>query len=158
MVRSSFDMVLVWIDGIQLFVKDWLTDAKFNEGFYRFSNSKDQLAYANRESSLFAKSILGNSVGVVALCEVINLPKEIDVSVDVNIRNSKTGKNEKKVLNRFLKSHSWCFTLTTEQACIVRFVLVNLANCIDVLVNMPTNLPSLADLLEVQAKETYVNT
>ncbi|KAK8884615.1 Poly [ADP-ribose] polymerase 6 [Tritrichomonas musculus] len=126
--------------------------AAYGEGIYFARDSSISQGYSNVSENPFKGSKLGRSFFCIALCEVINLPRQKDISEVVLVRDPETGNRVKKTIKGKFNEHDYCFTLTMEEACIVRFVIVNLQNHVNVYTNPPQNLPSLIDVLDVQAK------
>jgi hypothetical protein len=65
---------------------------------------------------------LGKDLTCIALCEVAKIPPG-DQRIEVPVR----GRND-VIVSGFLKDHEWAHTLTLEAACVVRFLLVQVAN------------------------------
>ena len=101
--------------------------AALGPGIYFAKQSQTSFFYAPSAQNLYSKSLFGENIKILALCEVANVPE--------------------------LKNHGWAFTLTREEACIVRFLFVNGNYDIDILKEPPKNIPKLNDILNAKAEE-----
>lgn len=119
--------------------------AAHGPGIYFAPDSSTSLGYSQTFKNLYPNSKLGENLQVIALCEVINLPlgETMNITVDVH--------GNKKKLTGFLKDHGWCLTLTMDEACIVRFLFVNLDRGVNVVQNPPTKIPNLIQVLKMRA-------
>ena len=97
----------------------------YGSGIYFAHESSVSQGYAPPCLNAYAKSKLGTSLQILALCEIAQVPE--------------------------LLHHGWAHTLTNEEACIVRFLLVNGSYNTDVKKSPPKNIPKLKDVLNMQA-------
>ena len=101
-----------------------LNGKSLGSGIYFAPASSTSFGYCTPLNNRYRNSVLGSSVPLIALCEV-----------------AKVGS---------LKDHGWAFTLTQEQACIVRFLMIgNFA--VDTKSSPPSNIPTLQDILDSHA-------
>jgi hypothetical protein len=89
---------------------------------------------------------------LIALCEVAT------IGTDCKIRlpwRSANGEATFREVSGFLKDHSWAHTLTVEEACVVRFLMIcgGAQFDVDVSVNPPRNLPTQRSILELKLKQ-----
>jgi poly [ADP-ribose] polymerase 6/8 len=101
--------------------------ASFGPGIYFGKASSLSWGYSRAEPNKYQKSALGGNLQIISLCEVA------------------------KVTNQGLKDFSSLMTLTMEQACIVRFLMVQGSFNHDVTSQPPRKVPTLNDVLEYQA-------
>ena len=110
--------------------------AALGPGIYLAKLSETSWQYSQVVKNNYPKSHLGKTLHIIGLCEVAEM---------------KDGT---------LKDHGWAHTLTREEACVVRFLFVNKGASsndesrfsrapfrVDVLLNPPTKVPTLRDLL-----------
>lgn len=100
--------------------------AAYGSGIYFAHDSSTSCGYANEDANLYNQSALGKTLKIVALCEIAKVPE--------------------------LQCHGWAHTLKTEEACIVRFILVNGSYQVDVNRNPITQRPKLKDVLNYKAE------
>ncbi|KAK8871528.1 Poly [ADP-ribose] polymerase 6 [Tritrichomonas musculus] len=117
----------------------------YGEGIYLASHSDISMSYVNKTNA-WSRSSLGQ-ISIIALCEVIKFPFNQDQKIEVNVKNKYTGQMEKKVLTGRLNSFTDIFTLTMEEAIIVRFLFVNFNGRLDILNNQPTGIPTFDDFI-----------
>lgn len=127
--------------------------AAYGPGIYLAKNSNISLSYAVGGNNPCNQSKLGRNFNVIALCEVIKLPDKKEMNEEVYVRDTKTGKRVKKTIHGKLSDFGEILTLTMEEACIVRFVIVNLQQRYDIYSNPPSKLPTLVDVLEAHAQK-----
>lgn len=129
----------------------------YGPGIYLAQSSRIELHYAHG-ANLLSNSSLGQ-ISIVALCEVVNLPYNKEQEIEVDAKNKNTGKMEKKVLTGHLNRFQidGIFTLTMEEALIVRFLFVNFNGHLDFLNNPPTNIPTFDDFFNYQMNELINN-
>ncbi|KAK8866279.1 Poly [ADP-ribose] polymerase 6 [Tritrichomonas musculus] len=98
----------------------------YGSGIYFAHESSVSQGYAPTGSNKYSKSRLGKNLQILALCEIAKVDE--------------------------LSHHGWAHTLTREEACIVRFLLVNGSYNTDVEKNPPKNVPKLKDVLNMKAE------
>jgi hypothetical protein len=102
---------------------------------------------------LYARSVLGSDLHIIALCEVANIP-DADATVAVP-RRTRSGNHVNQVeTTGHLRDHGWAHTLTMEAACVVRFMMVGGQFNVDVIAHPPSRVPTLRDVLEFQANRS----
>lgn len=99
----------------------------YGPGIYFAHEARVSQGYAQSCQNTYGKSKLGKSLQILALCEIAKVPE--------------------------LLHHGWAHTLTTEEACIVRFLLVNGDYDTDVMKSPPQNIPKLKDVLNMEAEK-----
>lgn len=104
------------------------------------ANSAISLGYARPAVNSYKHSKFGRNINIIALMEVIKLPGMQDVVENVSVLLQISG-----VLN----DSPSVKTLTMEEACIVRCIIVNLNKSVDINSN-PPDLPSLIEILNAQ--------
>jgi hypothetical protein len=92
--------------------------AAHGEGIYLAAEAGTSWGYSHPAPNKYRNSALGGSLHIISLCEVAKVP---DKGVKIDIQPA--GK-PKMTCAGFLKEHGWCHTLTMEQACVVRFLMV----------------------------------
>lgn len=115
------------------------------------ANSATSLGYARNAINSYRHSKFGKNIHIIALMEVINLPSLQNVVENVSVRDPITGKRYTKQIGGVLTDNYSVKTLTMEEACIVRCIIVNLEKQVDINSN-PPDLPSLIDILNAQAQ------
>lgn len=96
-------------------------------GIYLTSDSHVALGMNNEIENLYTNSSLGNHLQFSILCEVINLPLDKDINVDVYVECNKDRTPEKKNLNgKLAQVGNNGFNLTIHEAIIPKYVFVNL--------------------------------
>lgn len=119
---------------------------------YMASNSQTSLRYTRGGGQNFTKdSRLGKYVSIISILEVIKLPPNQNVTEVVDVRDPRNGERVKKKIFGVLSDDGQVVTLTMEEACVVRFIIVNLAKCFDIR-NNPPPLPSINDVLKASIK------
>ena len=98
--------------------------AALGEGIYFAPDSNTSFGYVREVPNKYKASALGSTIRPIALCEV-----------------AKTSG---------LKSHGWAYTLTDEQSCIVRMLIIGNSFSADV-TNNKLKIPSLRDIMEYRA-------
>lgn len=121
--------------------------AACGEGIYFAPDSGTSIGYSCVADNPYTRSYFRN-LHIVALCEVAKLPFGSDQTVQVEVMNPSTGKTTTKTVRGFLKNHGWAYTLTMEEACIVRFLFVQLSGNINVMRSPPQGLPTIHDILK----------
>ena len=93
-----------------------LHGAAYGPGIGLTPDSSFAHEYARETENKYPNSQLGNKISIIALCEVANFPdrEEIFIKVDDN-----------KILTGKISSHQLMYTLTLEEACIIRYLIVN---------------------------------
>jgi poly [ADP-ribose] polymerase 6/8 len=122
--------------------------AALGSGIYFARNSSTSWGYSHQSPNLYAKSELGNSLHIIALCEVANIPPGEQPSTK---RKRSHCRGPDVELTGGLNDHGWAHTLTMETACIVRFMMVGGNFTCDVVSSPPQNAPTLRDVLEFHA-------
>lgn len=125
--------------------------AAYGPGIYLGKSSQISLGYSVGGPNPFKASTLGRNFSVIALCEVIKLPNKKEVTEKVYYRDPINGNRCQKNIKGALNDFDSIFTLTMEEACIVRFVVVNLQKCVDVC-SSPPKLPTLVEVLEAHSE------
>lgn len=116
------------------------------------SNSQTSLGYTRGGRQNCTKgSKLGNWVSIISILEVIKLPSGQNVTEIVDVRDPQNGGRVKKKISGVLNDGGQVVTLTMEEACIVRFIIVNLENYFDIR-NNPPRLPSINEVLKASFK------
>ena len=128
--------------------------AALGSGIYFAPESGTSIGYSRSLPNSYRNSYLCDNLQVIALCEVVNLPINKEVSVTVEIDSNDVTKKKTKTLKGSLNDHSWALTLTLEEACIVRFVFVNLKAQVNVSSNPPRNIPTMNQVLKLRANLT----
>lgn len=124
--------------------------AAHGEGIYFAPESMTSLSYSRTFQNMYPGSQLGENLNIIALCEVIKLPLNKDVVFNATI-DADGSKSRFKTVRGVLKNHQWCYTLTMNEACIVRFLFVNLNQHANVINNPPQNIPNLNQVLKLRA-------
>jgi poly [ADP-ribose] polymerase 6/8 len=120
--------------------------AAFGPGIYFARNSSTSWGYSCAAQNNYRMSALGAQLQIISLCEVAKIsPKETSISIP-----RKSGANI--ACTGFLKDHGWAHTLTMEQACVVRFLMVGGSFHVDVLNKPPKEIPTLKHVLERSAR------
>jgi poly [ADP-ribose] polymerase 6/8 len=115
-------------------------------GIYFAPNSQMSWGYSHVAANRYAKSQLGANLQVISLCEVAKIGNS------ANFRLPRKGAEKSDlVFNGFLKNHKDMYTLSIEEACVVRFIFVQGSFGHDVVQNPPKRVPTLHDFLEFQA-------
>ena len=122
--------------------------AAYGPGIYLAHDSSVSMGYSGQFQNPWNASKLGRNFSVIALCEVINLPDGKTVTEKVYCRDPRNGNRVQKNISGVLTRHNNIFTLTLEEACIVRFIIVNLQKQHNIYTNPPSKLPTLIDVLE----------
>ncbi|KAH0788104.1 UBA/TS-N domain containing protein [Histomonas meleagridis] len=99
--------------------------AALGDGIYFARNSSTSQGYAQYSANNYKNSKFGNTLKILALCQVAKVKE--------------------------LKDHGWAHTLTDEKACVVRFLLVNGQFDVDIIKNPPKNVPKISDILSYNA-------
>lgn len=119
---------------------------------YMASNSNISLGYTRGgRSNCYKGSKLGSVVSIISILEVIKLPPGQIVTEVVDVRDPRSGTRVKKKISGILQDGDSVVTLTMEEACIVRFIIVNLTSYFDIR-NNPPHLPSFNDVLNASLK------
>lgn len=102
--------------------------AVYGEGIYFAPESNTSVGYSRNGENGYKNSMFERHLSIIALCEIAKVPD--------------------------LKDNGWCQTLRVEEACIVRFLMVNFngGSSYNVIDNQPTNIPTLRDILEYHAE------
>lgn len=103
-----------------------LNGSTYGPGISLSPKTDQSIAYGREMSNKYPKSELGSKISIVCLCEVANLPNREEVSVKVDDNKTLTGE---------LRFHEYSYTLTLEEACIIRYLFVNLDSKVDTLNN-----------------------
>lgn len=126
-------------------------------GIYLASDSSTSNGFSHLDSNKWPFSMMEKNFKVIALCEVIKLPLNTYQKIDVKVKNAATGQLETKTLEGFLRDNGGCYTLTLEEACIVRFVFTNFTNYIDVIQNNPSRqVPSFDKIAQKQIAQEQI--
>ncbi|EAY07014.1 UBA/TS-N domain containing protein [Trichomonas vaginalis G3] len=108
-----------------------LNGAAHGNGIYFARDSSTSIGYSSH-CDVSANTYINSRfkiMTIVALCEIAKVPA--------------------------LKDHGWCHTLMQEEACIVRFLMLNLSRSIDIINQQPQNIPTLRDVLEYHANHAF---
>ena len=127
------------------------TGAIYGPGIYFGRNSQTSQGYSRSFKNNYEKSKLGSDISIIALCEVVQLPVNTNISETVIVRDPNTGNIREKTLTGALNKYDWGFTLTLEEACIVRYIIVNLDTNLDFLKSPPPKLPTLDDIIKYKS-------
>jgi poly [ADP-ribose] polymerase 6/8 len=124
--------------------------AALGPGIYLARDAATSCGYSGAGANKYAKSIYGASLRVLSLCEIAK------VSATEQTITLARGSGGQVVCNGFLKDHGWAHTLTMEDACVVRFLMVGQENfTADVVASPPNPVPTLKDVLDSQAKSVH---
>lgn len=118
-------------------------------GIYFSRTSQVSWGYSRVVPNGYRASTLGRSLQVIALCEVAKIPST-PVKEVFEFRRGSKGLSKVKVEGA-LVDHTKAFTLTMEEACIVRFLMVGGGFSVDTIANPPQHIPTLRDVLEFHA-------
>lgn len=110
--------------------------ATFGVGIYLYPQTSEAVKHIGPNENKYPNSQLGKQISILALCEVPDLPWGVDVTIQVE--------GQPKPINGILREFNSAFTLTLEQACMVRILLVN---C-DADVNVKTGIQKVPTLSE----------
>ena len=99
--------------------------AALGSGIYFARSSNTSIGYSRGFENPYRKSLLGNQLSIVSLCEVAKVPE--------------------------LKDQGWAHTCVNEDACIVRFLFVGPNFNRDTIADPPKNIPKLRDVLKYHA-------
>ena len=124
------------------------------EGIYFARDSKTSWGYSRQAENRYRNSIIGKQLHIISLVEIANIPTGMDVTVEIPCLDS-SGKIMKKKVTGFLKDHKWAHTLTLEEACVVRFLMVGGNFNVDVLKDPPKNVPTLKDVLNYHVEHFH---
>lgn len=97
-----------------------VTGSTLGTGIYLAPSSTTSTSYSREFSNKYTNSQLGKKIKITALCEVINLPEKENGTIDVQVNN------QTKTFAGKLSFHDWTYTLTLPEACIIRYLFVNL--------------------------------
>ncbi|KAH0793074.1 UBA/TS-N domain containing protein [Histomonas meleagridis] len=127
----------------------------YGKGIYFAKDSNTSWGYSQMKENNYRSSKLGKNLKVISLCEIANLPIGKEVTAKYEVRN-KDGTMQQKSVKGRMDSHSneWAYTLTIEEACVVRFVMVGGSFSVDVKKNPPKNVPSLRSVLDYQMNQS----
>ena len=126
--------------------------AALGSGIYFARQSETSWGYSRPVPNKYAASTFGKSLHIIALCEVANIPAGDIVE---NIPSLSGNKSNITEVAGHLKDHGWAHTLTLEEACIVRLLFVGGDFHVDTIANPPTNVPTLKEVLRLQAEGCY---
>ncbi|OHT07174.1 UBA/TS-N domain containing protein [Tritrichomonas foetus] len=116
------------------------------EGIYFARDSKTSWGYSRTADNRYRASQMGKQLHIISLVEIAKIPMGKNVTVTIPCRDAEGNLTQKNVTG-FLKNHQWAHTLTLEEACVVRFLMVGGDFEEDVLVKPPRNVPTLKDVL-----------
>jgi poly [ADP-ribose] polymerase 6/8 len=115
-------------------------------GIYFAREATISWAYSAAGAHLYANSVIGASVQIISLCEVDKISSSgHQIVVKRQTRGNVTCKG-------FLKDHGWAHTLTMEEACVIRFLMVGGNFSADVVARPPAKILTLREVLEHHAK------
>jgi hypothetical protein len=115
-------------------------------GIYFARAASTSWGYSRATPNRYSQSALGAQLCMISLCEVDKISaKETTITIPRAVRGNVTCKG-------FLKDHGWAHTLTMEQACVVRFVMLGGSFEKDVIASPPTRIPTLREVLELRAQ------
>jgi hypothetical protein len=115
-------------------------------GIYMARLASTSWGYSKPAPNRYAQSALGKQLCLISLCEVNKISasgQSIVVSRPDRGNVTCTG---------FLKDHGGAHTLTMEEACVVRFVMLGGKFGNDVITSPPKKIPTLREVLELKAK------
>jgi poly [ADP-ribose] polymerase 6/8 len=115
-------------------------------GIYFAPNSQMSWGYSKPAANKYTKSQLGPNLQVISLCEVAMIPP----SAHFTLQPKATGQKA-LAFSGYLKNHGSMYTLSIEEACVVRFILVQGFFAHDVVQRPPSKVPTLHDVLEFKA-------
>jgi hypothetical protein len=127
---------------------DQANGSVWGEGIYFAKNSRSSLTYSKPAVNNYVNSELGKELQIISLCEVAAIP-DSDVRIRLPLR---PGERQNRMVEGHLNRHNWVFTLTMEQACIVRFVFVGCKIERDVVEYPLEWVPTIGDVLAFQAQ------
>jgi poly [ADP-ribose] polymerase 6/8 len=120
--------------------------AVLGPGIYFAKDSVTSWGYSQAAQNNYSKSALGAQLQIISLCEVAKISSK-GTSVKIPRKSGASA-----ACSGFLKDHGWAHTLTMEQACVVRFLMVGGCFQVDVLNRPPSKIPTLKDVLERSAR------
>ena len=99
----------------------------YGPGIYLTQDSATSLGYATIYENKYVNSQLGKKISITSMFEVVNLPNKEPVNIEIDV------KGKKEVLNGSLNFIDWAYHLTISEACIARYLFVNLDAKIDLI-------------------------
>jgi poly [ADP-ribose] polymerase 6/8 len=127
--------------------------AALGPGIYFARNSGTSWGYAKPAPNRYSASVIGNQVHILALCEVALVwkggkpPKPSKgMGMGMGMARGQTGGGEG------LADFGWAHTLTREEACVVRFLMIGGSDDVDVVAAPPRQVPTLRDVLNFLAR------
>jgi poly [ADP-ribose] polymerase 6/8 len=119
------------------------------EGIYFAKSSSTSLGYVRPGENRYLATALPRQLSAIALCEVAKIgPK---CKIDLPWR-SPDGQTSFKQVSGFLKDHGWAHTLTIEEACVVKFLMIcgGARFDVDVLAKPPKGMPTQKTVLQLR--------
>lgn len=158
-LKRKYGSIFVWhgspTERWHSIIRNGLKIGRKNFGFgcneiYTAKSSNISLGFSHVNMNPFKQSVFGSSLSVISLVEVVKLPNGRNIQEQVYVRDPKTGKKVTKIIGGVLNDNCDVITFTMEEACIVRFILVNFNMVYDIGSNQPQHLPSINDVLRFQ--------
>jgi poly [ADP-ribose] polymerase 6/8 len=129
-----------------------MNGAALGPGIYFARSSSTSLGYVRPGENRYQATTLPRQLSVIALCEVAKIGTNCKISLPWRSGNGEATFRE---VSGFLKDHSWAHTLTVEEACVVRFLMIcgGAQFNVDVTVNPPGNLPTQRSILQMKLNQ-----
>jgi hypothetical protein len=122
-------------------------------GIYLARDSSTSMGYSQRGLGMgrnhYKNSQLGHNVAIMALCEIARIPSD---DVTVSIQDLASGLKQKSVRGHLKKHGSGVYTLTMEEACIVRELFVGDLRFSINSIKSPPKVLTLKEVLDEHAK------
>jgi poly [ADP-ribose] polymerase 6/8 len=126
--------------------------AALGEGIYFARASSTSLGYVRPGQNRYQATSLPRQLSVIALCEVGKIGADCTMSLPWR---SPDGQRSFRQDSGFLKDHGWAHTLSVEEACVVRFLMIcGGANFnVDVIENPPRGMPTPKMVLQMRLNQ-----
>jgi poly [ADP-ribose] polymerase 6/8 len=118
-------------------------------GIYFARRASTSWGYSQPGKNPYLNSALGQDLQIISLCEVAKLPAKGAVTVELP---PAAAGGKPRVLTGALTNHDWAYTLTMEEACIVRFLMIGPSFERDCTSHPLAKIPTLRDVLEFHAQ------
>lgn len=112
--------------------------AALGEGIYFAKDSGTSWGYSRASDNKYRSSLMGKQLHIISLVEIAKIPMGKEIIEKIPCRDENGNMVTKKV-NGCLKDFNWAHTLTLEEACVVRFLMVGGGFKVNVLSNPPTD-------------------
>lgn len=127
--------------------------AALGEGIYFAKDSGTSWGYSRASENKYRLSKMGKQLHIISLVEIAKLPIGAEVTESIPCRDEK-GKMIAKNVKGCLKDFKWAHTLTLEEGCVVRFLMVGGDFKVNVLDDPPKNVPTLKEVLNYQIEHS----